>query len=180
MFQIVSVFTLIVCITILVTKVQKHFSKRWSHRILVAIFAVYLIGNLYCTTFSRSVGSGSEIDLRPFKTYLGLGNSPENATTEVTGLFNMFMKDAPVAAGIILNVFLYYPLGYLLPILLPKLKTWHIILIGCLCSIATEATQYLLKMGWCETDDVIHNTLGTAIGVWVWHLQSKRLNKSTQ
>ena len=32
-------------------------------------------------------------------------------------------------------------------------------------------------MGWCETDDVIHNTLGTAIGVWVWHLQSKRLNK---
>ena len=32
-------------------------------------------------------------------------------------------------------------------------------------------------MGWCETDDVIHNTLGTAIGVWVWLLQSKRLNK---
>ena len=49
------------------------------------------------------------------------------------------------------------------------------ILIGCLCSIATEATQYLLKMGWCETDDVIHNTLGTAIGVWVWLWQSKRL-----
>ena len=70
-----------------------------------------------------------------------------------------------------------YPLGCLLPILFPKLKPKHVILIGCLCSIATEATQYLLKMGWCETDDVIHNTLGTAIGVWVWHLQSKRLNK---
>ena len=28
-------------------------------------------------------------------------------------------------------------------------------------------------MGWCETDDVIHNTLGTAIGVWVWYLQAK-------
>ena len=70
-----------------------------------------------------------------------------------------------------------YPLGCLLPILFPKLKPKHVILIGCLCSIATEATQYLLKMGWCETDDVIHNTLGTAIGVWVWYLQSKRLNK---
>ena len=78
--------------------------------------------------------------------------------------------------SIILNILLYYPLGYLLPILFPKLKPKHVILIGCLCSIATEATQYLLKMGWCETDDVIHNTLGTAIGVWVWHLQSKRLN----
>ena len=57
-----------------------------------------------------------------------------------------------------------------MPILFPKLKPKHVILIGCLCSIATEASQYLLKMGWCETDDVIHNTLG----VWLW--QSKRLN----
>ena len=69
-----------------------------------------------------------------------------------------------------------YPLGCLLPILFPKLKPKHVILIGCLCSIATEATQYMLKMGWCETDDVIHNTLGTTIGVWVWLWQSKRLN----
>ena len=87
------------------------------------------------------------------------------------------MKDTPTSVSLILNILLYYPLGYLLPILFPKLKSKHVILIGCVCSIATEATQYLLKMGWCETDDVIHNTLGTSIGVWVWHLQSKRLNK---
>ena len=87
------------------------------------------------------------------------------------------MSGSVPITGLILNILLYYPLGYLLPILFPKLKPKHVILIGCLCSIATEATQYLLKMGWCETDDVIHNTLGTAIGVWVWHLQSKRLNK---
>ena len=83
------------------------------------------------------------------------------------------MKELLLIEGILLNIILYYPLGYLLPILFPKLKPKHVILIGCLCSIATEATQYLLKMGWCETDDVIHNTLG----MWVWHLQSKRLNK---
>lgn len=89
----------------------------------------------------------------------------------------MFLQGTLPITSLILNIFLYYPLGYLLPILFPKLNIWHVILIGCLCSIATEATQYLLKMGWCETVDVIHNTLGTAIGVWVWHLQSKRLNK---
>ena len=49
-------------------------------------------------------------------------------------------------------------------------------MIGLGASVATEYIQYLLKMGWCETDDVIHNTLGTAIGVWVWYLQSKLLN----
>ena len=88
-----------------------------------------------------------------------------------------FLQGTPPIVSLILNILLYYPLGYLLPILFPQLKPKHVILIGCLCSIATEATQYLLKMGWCETDDVIHNTLGTAIGVWIWHLQSKRLNK---
>ncbi|MBQ8619517.1 MAG: VanZ family protein [Clostridia bacterium] len=177
MFQILSIFSLIVCITLIVITVQERYSQIRCQRILIMIFVVYLLGNLYCTTFSRVIGSGGEIDLRPFKTYLGLGNKPEEVTTEVKGLFNLFMKDAPLAAGIILNILLYYPLGYLLPILFPKLKSKHVILIGCLCSIATEATQYILKMGWCETDDVIHNTLGTAIGVWVWHLQSKRLNK---
>ena len=89
----------------------------------------------------------------------------------------LFLDGTNSLDRLILNILLYYPLGYLLPILFPKLKPKHVILIGCLCSIATEATQYILKMGWCETDDVIHNTLGTAIGVWVWHLQSKRLNK---
>ena len=89
----------------------------------------------------------------------------------------MFLHGALPIVGLILNILLYYPLGYLLPILFPKLKPKHVILIGCLCSIATEATQYLLKMGWCETDDVIHNTLGTAIGVWGWLCQSRKRQK---
>jgi glycopeptide antibiotics resistance protein len=100
--------------------------------------------------------------------------SEEEST--VTGFAALFLKDTSPLVGILLNILLYHPLGYLLPILFPKLKPKHVILIGCLCSIATEATQYILKMGWCETDDVIHNTLGTAIGVWVWLWQSKRLN----
>ena len=76
--------------------------------------------------------------------------------------------------GIVLNVFLYYPLGYLVPQLFPRLKPWQVIAIGCLCSVATEATQYLFQMGWCEMDDVIHNTLGAALGVGAYRLQSRR------
>ena len=71
----------------------------------------------------------------------------------------------------------YCPMGYLIPVVMPKLTIRQVILIGFLASAATEIIQLLLQMGWCETDDVIHNTLGTAIGAWVWHLQSKRLNK---
>ena len=177
MFQILSIFAVIAILTVAVPKVWAHKSKASIKRVLWSVFVVYLIGNLYCTTFSRVPNSGRMIDLRPFKTYFELFKEPLEGGGEVTGLFAWFMKDTSPLVGLILNILLYYPLGYLLPILFPKLKPKYVILIGCLCSIATEANQYIFKVGWCETDDVIHNTLGTAIGVWVWHLQSKRLNK---
>lgn len=137
------------------------------------VFAIYVLGNLYFTFLSRVPDSGQYLHLQPFRTYDRLFESATEAST-ATGFATVFLDNTLPIVGLILNILLYYPLGYLLPILFPKLKPKHIILIGCLCSIATEATQYLLKMGWCETDDVIHNTLGTAIGLWVWHLQSKR------
>jgi len=177
MFQFLSIFTVVACMTFIVSKLYRNRSQSAIRRVVWSMFLIYMIGNLYCTTFSRVPNSGRMIDLRPFKTYFELFKEPPKGGGEVTGLFAWFMKDASSIVGLILNILLYYPLGYLLPILFPKIKPKHVILIGCLCSIATEATQYLLKMGWCETDDVIHNTLGTAIGVWVWHLQSKRLNK---
>ena len=142
--------------------------------ILSLIFCVYFAGNLYFTLLSRRSGSSQYFEPQPFRVYGHLFESPVEEI-KATGFAAMFLQGTLPITGLILNILLYYPLGYLLPILFPKLKPKHVILIGCLCSIATEATQYLLKMGWCETDDVIHNTLGTAIGVWVWMWQSKRL-----
>ena len=177
MVQIVCILALVIGITIALPKVDKRlvFDKyRW---LLWSVFCVYVIGNMYCTTFSRVFGSGVTVELRPFMSIVRLFDEPVEGGGQVVGFFAWFMRGSAPGAGIILNILLFYPLGYLLPILFPKLKPKHVILIGCLCSIATEATQHLLQMGWCETDDVIHNTLGTAIGVWVWYLQSKRLNK---
>ena len=126
--------------------------------------------------FSRTLDSGRHLELEPFRTYGRLFEEDKIKST-ATGFATLFLSNILPVEGLILNILLYYPLGYLLPILFPKLKPKHIILIGCLCSIATEATQYLFKMGWCETDDVIHNTLGTTIGVCVWLLQSQRRQK---
>ena len=136
---------------------------------------MYILGNLYFTLLSRMPDSGQYLELQPFRTYSRLF---ERTTTEATGndFADLFLSNILPIEGLILNILLYYPLGYLLLILFPKLNPKHVILIGCLCSMATEATQYLLKMGWCETDDVIHNTLGTASGVWVYYAQKKRFN----
>lgn len=179
MIQIVSILIIVLGLTVGMPLVVN--SSRLIHRqlILGLIFCVYLVGNLYFTVFSRTAGSSQHFELQPFRVYGRLFESPTEEEIAI-GFAAIFLQGILPIVGLILNILLYYPLGYLLPILFPKLKPKHIILIGCLCSIATEATQYLLKMGWCETDDVIHNTLGTVLGVWIWHLQGKRLNNNNE
>ena len=177
MLQVICVSVIVIAMTMLVTRLKQKTPKRLFQCVVWGVFVCYLCGNFYFTLLSRTIGTGTQVDLVPFQSYLKLFEKPSSDVTSVSGLAALALKELMPIEGIILNTLLYYPLGYLLPILFPKLKPKHVILIGCLCSIATEATQYLLKMGWCETDDVIHNTLGTAIGVWVWYLQYKRLNK---
>ena len=150
----------------------------WGQTLL---FSVLLLIELHVILYDEIVEDvwfgkmdGSEFVVEP---YVGMYQTICYAKQIGNSVVSTIFSKEFAINGVVQNILLYYPLGYLLPILFPQLKPKHVILIGCLCSIATEATQYLLKMGWCETDDVIHNTLGTAIGVWIWHLQSKRLNK---
>lgn len=176
MYQIVCILAIAVMMMVVVSVCQNNGGGK-SRYILWSIFGVFVIGNLYFTLFSRYVGQDVHLELMPFRTYVRLLVEPTAIDEASIGFSVKFLNGITTVAGIILNILLYYPLGYLLPILFPKLKPKHIIFVGCLCSVATEVTQYILKLGWCETDDVIHNTLGTAIGVWVWLWQSQRMRK---
>ena len=179
MLQIICVLTIIISLTIFTPLIKNMERYKVSRLILWVMFTVYIAGNLYFTVFSRSPGVIQRYEFYPLKIYSRLLEIPQDNVV-AAGFVAKFLYGTLPIVGLILNILLYYPLGYLLPILFPKLKSKHVILIGCLCSIATEATQYLLKMGWCETDDVIHNTLGTAIGVWVWLRQSRSMrNRQT-
>ena len=173
--QILSIIVIIWAMVLVVTWGQKTLSVKYFNWLLLLTFAVYAVGNLYCTLFSRVPGSGGSAELKPFMSIVRLFTNPVADAGEVTGVFAWFMQGSLPISGIILNILLYLPLGYLLATLFPALRNWQILLIGCLCSVATELVQFGLEMGYCETDDVLYNTLGTAIGVWVWHLQSKRL-----
>ena len=177
MLQIISVIAIIWAMVRIVAWGQKTLSAKHFNWMLLVTFMVYAVGNLYCTLFSRVPGSGLTVELQPFMSIVRLFTSPVADAGEVTGFFAWFMQGSLPMAGIILNILLYLPLGYLLAILFPNLRNWKILLIGCLCSVATELVQLFFEMGYCETDDVLYNTIGTAIGVWVWYLQSKRLNK---
>ena len=176
MIQILLIALLLGLVAVVVENASKWQNRNRFSRLIWFVFFVYVLGNLYFTMLSRTPGSGTLLDLRPFKSYFELAGKISVDFKNDIGFMALFLDGTNSLDRLILNILLYYPLGYLLPILFPKIKPKHVILIGCLCSIATEAIQYILKMGWCEIDDVIHNTLGTVIGVGIWLWQSKRLN----
>lgn len=59
----------------------------------------------------------------------------------------------------------YHLLGTILPTFNIKNKIWwKVALIGLVFSSFIELSQLVLKRGLCETDDVIHNTVGCVVG----------------
>ena len=69
----------------------------------------------------------------------------------------------------LMNVFLFFPLGLTLSNALPRrwnrwLRIGVTTLAGCLLSAGIEYAQYRFALGLAETDDVLCNTLGAFIG----------------
>ena len=113
-----------------------------------ALCAVSLI--LMFTLLGRSSGEGQALSLIPFASFV-------KALTQSEFYRTMYM-----------NMLLFLPLGLSLPFVLPdkiKHKALVTILIGAASSITIEAIQLIFKIGKCETDDVLMNTLGVIIGI---------------
>ncbi len=97
---------------------------------------VYIFIILYITIFSRS--PGSEYIFKP--------------------LFWEYKKQ--MWHDITLNILLFVPFG----ILVDVDRLWKRILCGFLLSVSIETIQYFFMLGYCEPDDVLNNTIGTALG----------------
>ncbi len=65
-----------------------------------------------------------------------------------------------------LNIFLFVPLGFLL-------GDRKGILIGFLFSITIELVQFIFRLGFCEMDDVLNNTIGMEVGVLLFMASQK-------
>ena len=67
---------------------------------------------------------------------------------------------------IIANILLFIPLG----VLAGCLWKWRGMFAGIGASVAIELLQLTSQRGLCELDDILHNTLGTFIGVSIYML----------
>lgn len=114
------------------------------------LFCAAVIAILYATILNRTPGN-YELILTPFATFTAAQQQPE------------------LYREMLMNVFLFFPLGLTLSNALPR--KWHrwlriilTTLIGCILSAGIEYAQYRYALGLAETDDVICNTLGAFLG----------------
>ena len=76
----------------------------------------------------------------------------------------------------LMNIFLFEPIGLTLPSILPKKAhpAAVTVIFAMLLSIGIEAAQFYYHLGRCEIDDVIMNTLGAAIGAGAYNRLKRR------
>ena len=134
----------------LVSAIVTHAGKvKLWRRINSGIAILFMEVLLYLTVVSRGRTSYGGMILRPFFSFYLAREENREYYREM-----------------LMNVFLFFPLGLTLPFGLSARK--HPVLIslgiGILLSVCIETLQYVFSLGWAETDDVIMNALGVLIG----------------
>ncbi len=88
----------------------------------------------------------------------------------------------PVCANLLGNILIFVPFGMLVPMLSKKYKRfWCVALLSFELSLAVELIQLLTKVGSCDVDDMLLNTIGGMLGyavyAWLRGRRRKRLVK---
>lgn len=114
-----------------------------------AVFVIYLAMVLGATMLSRFGGLTQGTVGGPFSSYLAA----------------WYTFDMLEWRNLILNICMFLPFGFLVPILFEKFRVfWRTYLAGLAFTAAIESLQYVLKRGIFEWDDILNNLIGTMIG----------------
>ncbi len=70
-----------------------------------------------------------------------------------------------VTANLLGNVLIFLPFGMLVPFLTKRFKKfWSVVLLTLELSVLVELVQLVTKVGSCDVDDILLNTIGGMIG----------------
>lgn len=139
-------------------------------RLSVSALAIYVFFILLNTLFRRDTYVGEEYNFKLFWTYFEIAKGGGRARRLII--------------EIITNLLMTVPIGFLLPASNEKVSLPKALLIGIFFSFSIEILQLLLHKGLCELDDVIHNTIGVALGFLInkiiTYAVEKRRNKKKE
>ena len=129
----------------------------FKHLALIAAFSGYIFLVLSVTLLFRSFAAFN-IELDPIASYRRALNAPHHlAVIEIR--------------NIILNIMMFMPLGFMLPIASEKLRKIYLIIpLAVFFTFTIEATQYLTSRGVFALEDMLLNTMGAIIGFTIYKI----------
>ena len=136
--------------------ILKQGDVHWRIRILEFCLITYIVAVLFIALLSREPGSRDMISLIPFST---VGSTAQSH------------------AYVVENIIMFIPFGFLLPQLWAHMRNLGLCLLSAfITSMVIEVTQVVTKMGYGQTDDVITNVIGAAIGFGIlWTVQKIKI-----
>lgn len=122
-------------------------------------FYIYMVWGI--TFFSREPSKTATVDLKLFHTF---ANHP---------VAKLFIYE---------NILMFVPLGFFTYLLFEKCRKIYVaVLLGFLCSVFIEITQYITRLGKLQVDDIFNNVVGMLLGYvmgWIvytaWYILSGR------
>lgn len=138
------------CLIYVLIKRKSCLRVATSHYILIAVFLLYLFFLI------RITGIGTVWDIGHYDRLLHWHE------------LNFIPFQSQGVRTYVLNVLLFLPLGFLLPLLSQRYhRPGVVISTGFFCSLAVELCQ-LLNLRCSDVDDLLMNTLGAAVGFGLW------------
>lgn len=142
------------------------------------LLLVYVLANLKETILFRKVMDRRAGMWQMLESYRYAFALPEGWRGLFTGAVQV--TDDDLMVEILLNILLYIPLGYLLPFTFPKIRGFWVIATGAVCSVLTELTQLIFRIGLFEYDDMMNNTMGCVMGLLLYVLLFRKSRKGAE
>jgi glycopeptide antibiotics resistance protein len=137
--------------------------RKWiiNNVLLYGVFVFYVL--LLMMILFREQHSVRSVNMIPF---LGIA-SFLSGNDFVTGGDSSIILRAFALQNLLGNVIIFVPLGVYVSLFNKEKNMLKNTLLIVLVSIVAEATQFILKLGICDIDDVILNGLGGFIGIFI-------------
>lgn len=127
---------------------------------------------LIVTLFARKDRQDIVVYFNPVRKYVELWRSviPAMRESGMRGLWNEFDRKEFLITELLLNILLFVPMGYLVPLFREAYgKLLKMIVVGFSFSLFIELTQFFTHLGCFDVSDLLHNTIGVGIGYLIYH-----------
>ena len=151
----ISIFEVLASVLCLVTVLAQFFIgyKKGVRLVSGLLLAEYVFLLLYKTVLSRPSIDSRGHNFHPFWSYSAFQEGAKHLLSDN-----------------IMNVVAFVPVGLLLGCVLRSMTWWKVLLFGGVVSVSIETMQFVLKRGFAETDDVMHNVIGSLMGYGICSL----------